>query len=287
MHHKIHWFENGQASVRPDLANDPLETMHSWIGPWLEAHEVYLKQARLSERLALPGPPLVVFDIGFGIGANALATFEAFHQGKRDLHLVSFENDLDGIYTALQDLSAFEYLERNKATLRSILLEKHLCVTGPAGNSLTWDLSIGDFRDSLLSFPRPDVVFFDLYSPKVCPELWGFKTFELIYQAMSRTPLAPTLPTADPSILITYCAATSVRAALLLAGFSVGRGAATEAKKETTLATPYPGAHSLFQPLDESWYKKFSRSSKPLPDDAPSQSQLRLLGNNPFAKDEL
>jgi queuine tRNA-ribosyltransferase len=278
--HKIHWFENGQASISSDIPCLPggktgdevplSEAMHSFIGPWEEAQQVYLLQSKLSERLSLSGVPLVLFDIGFGIGANALAALDAFELGSRNLHLVSFESDLGGIRTALEQVESFPFLAKKEALVRRLLKDGHCSETGPQGKHLRWELAVGDFRDLVLNFPSPEVVYFDLYSPKVCPQLWGFQTFKLLRQAMAGNETS--------SLLVTYCAATSVRSAMLLAGFQVGYGTSTAAKKETTLATLSGG--NLSRPLDETWFKKRARSSKPFPEDI---EEARLLLEQPFA----
>lgn len=281
--HQIHWFENGQASVLAAGTPQP-ETMHSFIGPWLEAHQVYLEQARLTERLEKSNAPLVVFDIGFGIGANALAVFEAFMLGSRDVHLLSFETDLGGIRTALAEIQAFPFLARNESVVRSLLSVRHFERLNPQGKTLCWQLIEGDFRHSVLSCPQPEVVFFDLYSPKVSPGLWGYQSFELLYQCMTRNEIescqgeAPLSSGELATVLVTYCAATSVRSAMLLAGFKVGFGVSTEGKRETTVASL--SLNGLRKPLDSAWYEKRTRSSRPFPLDIPNG--LSVASADPF-----
>ncbi|HEX8909067.1 MAG TPA: tRNA guanosine(34) transglycosylase Tgt, partial [Anaeromyxobacteraceae bacterium] len=53
------------------------EVMHPVVGATAEAERLYVAQSRLRERLAEPGPPLVLFDVGLGAGANALAAVAA------------------------------------------------------------------------------------------------------------------------------------------------------------------------------------------------------------------
>ncbi|MBI2711470.1 MAG: hypothetical protein HYX41_01220 [Bdellovibrio sp.] len=90
MKFQVHTFENGESSVAwISDQSEPLESMHSSIGPWLEAHLIHLDQASFRERLNREDTsPLVLFDIGFGIGTNSIAAFEAFLRGTaRDLHI--------------------------------------------------------------------------------------------------------------------------------------------------------------------------------------------------------
>jgi queuine tRNA-ribosyltransferase len=107
------------------------------------------------------------------------------------------------------------------------------------------------------------VIFYDFYSPR-SPDsaLWGYASFARLWQACARRRAAGFATT-----LCTYSSATPVRAAMMLAGFSVGAGASTSEKNETTVATTRP--EELSKPLDRAWLDKWERSSKPLPRDWP------------------
>ncbi|HEY6003399.1 MAG TPA: tRNA guanosine(34) transglycosylase Tgt, partial [Anaeromyxobacter sp.] len=79
------------------------EVMHPVIGPAVESERLYVAQSRLRERLADPGPPLVVFDVGLGAGSNALAALAAAEEAPglaRRLELVSFESDTGALALA-------------------------------------------------------------------------------------------------------------------------------------------------------------------------------------------
>jgi queuine tRNA-ribosyltransferase len=270
--HDLVVFPNGSASVRP---RESAEAMHSAIGPWAEACAVYLAQSGLDAKLSLAGEPLIIYDLGMGIAANALAAVECFLNARpqRDLRILSFEKTLDGLHLAMENLDRFPFLEKHHEALRSLLETGQWCmearggeaagggtgVIGTAeekgGHRVYWELHEGDFmKQDLRALPPADLVFFDFYSPKACPELWGFCAFEKVRQAC-----------APGSVLITYSAATSVRAAMLLAGFHVGAGAATDLKRETTLAAVTLG--ELTRPLGADWLMKLERSGRALPED--------------------
>jgi len=102
------------------------------------------------------------------------------------------------------------------------------------------------------------LIYFDLYSPKKCPDLWSMEVFQALYQKTldrRRKGLS--------SLLVTYSASTAVRAALVLAGFCVGYGVATSDKKDTTLASTERS--DLRNPLSWAWLEKWKRSGKPYP----------------------
>ncbi len=267
--HQIEAFPNGSFSVRNTELN---ECMHSTIGPWVEAQEIYLEQSNLLNCLATVSKephaaPWVIYDVGLGIAANSLAVLEHLGQSQTAsasprLVMISFETELDGIKRALQRPELFPFLERNQEIVRT-LLEKGVW-TGQlaSGIHFNWELKLGDFRTQLSQCPKADLIFFDLYSPKSLPELWSYQTFQLLAEK-SHHPQNPL--ELRETRLITYSASTAVRTALLLNGFYVGKGQPTAGKKETTLASTR--RKSLTNPLSKDWLDHWQRSSQPLPRD--------------------
>jgi queuine tRNA-ribosyltransferase len=250
-HFEPHRLEDGSYTIR-DLRTD--ELMHSEVGLLAEAEGVFIGPSNLRERLDQAGEPLIVYDIGMGIAANAVASFRAAEtvKKKRALEIYSFESDLDGIRLALDrfkegEFSHFSGYEKAIETL----LEKGVCIE----ESFTWKLKEGDFRENLSCVPAPDLIFFDLYCPQKHPDLWNCASFRLLFEKSTR-----------PSQLFTYAAATSVRVALMLAGFSVGYGGSTSMKRETTVAATDPTL--IKRPLDLRWLSRFQNSHKKWPNDA-------------------
>ena len=96
--------------------------MHLGGDPSGEARSLYVEQSRLIERLAAPradapggsAQPLVVWDVGLGAAANAMAAILAVENSgpgvARPLMLVSFENDLDSLKLALDHPGWFKHL---------------------------------------------------------------------------------------------------------------------------------------------------------------------------------
>lgn len=257
--HELMIFENGRISLKDQALG---EAMHSWIGPWEEANSIYIEQSDLKSRLDSLRP-LVIYDVGLGIAANALAALRcvrsARHQAAsgervRPLHLVSFENDPSGLATALENSDAFPFFKGEEATLCTLLKDGFWNCKEGFGDF--WELKVGDFATSVAqgfrSFPAPDLIFYDFYSPKAQPGLWALEYFSALKQI-----------SAPDAVLVTYSVATSVRVALLLAGFYVGRGGSTSAKLETTLAARR--LEDLRNPLGADWLAKLRRSSRCLP----------------------
>jgi queuine tRNA-ribosyltransferase len=245
------------------------EVMHPVIGPGVEAERLYVAQSRLRERLSSPGPRLLLFDVGLGAGANALAAIaaaEAVEDG-RALEIVSFESDPRALALASSDEGAARLGlgDRARDAARRLLTEgRH------ETSRLLWRLVPGDLRETLpRETARADVVFWDPFSPKANPELWTWASFAAL---RSRC--------AERATVYTYSTATATRAALLLAGFFVGAGDPSGPKEETTAAAT--DASLLARPLDGRWLARLTRSSAPFPDDAPRDALDRIRAHSQF-----
>lgn len=230
------------------------EVMHPGLGAAAEAEHLYVAQSRLGARLAQGGAPLVLFDVGLGAAANALAALRcarAAPAGARRLALFSFERDLGALaHAAAQDGAArLQWSAADRAAALALL--EHGAYDEP---QVSWRLLQGDVLDTLARAPQcADLVFWDPWSPRTNPELWTTRAF-----AALRDHCAP------GAELFTYSRATAVRSALLLAGFHVGVGAVV-GNKETTAAALPPALP--VQPLDLRWLTRLQRSSAALPSD--------------------
>src|SRR3954449_12869317 len=90
--YEIHNAWEGFASIRQISSG---EIMHSRTDPIEEARQLYVEQSRLAERLA--SESLILWDVGLGAAANAMAAIECYEKssGTQPLRIISFENDLD------------------------------------------------------------------------------------------------------------------------------------------------------------------------------------------------
>ncbi len=235
------------------------EVMHSVNDPAEEAFSLYVEQSRLVERLAEPGgSPLVVWDVGLGAAANAMAAIQAVERAfgdatpARRLILVSFENDLDSLVLALRHPAWFKHL-RHPAP-RRLLADNRW---SSAENSVEWQLLRGDFAANKFTAPLPDVIFFDPFSFKTDSGLWTLTAFRELANLLSTKAVE----------LFTYSYSTSVRAAMLAAGFYVAKGRGTGPKAETTIgltALAAATAHGR-ELLGEEWLGKWRRSDAQAP----------------------
>ena len=227
--------------------------------------------------------PLVIWDVGLGAAANAMATIVAAEdlaraqatpdpRSLRPLLLISFENDLDSLLLALRQIDLFPYL-RHAAP--HVLAAENRWAARVGG--IEWRLLSGDFGASKFAAPPPDIIYFDPFSFKTDSNLWSLAAFRELAQVCA----------ASATELFTYTYSTSVRAAMLAAGFYVAKGSATGPKAETTIALSpraAAGRHGR-ELLGEEWLAKWRRSDARVPfgaDPADPSWQAAISGHPQF-----
>ena len=254
--YEVHTAPEGFASIRHVESG---EIMHARTPPMEEARSLYVEQCGLAERLRTAGEPLVIWDVGLGAAANAMAAIRCYEDlaasgPVRDLRIVSFENDLDSLRLALRHSDKFPYLRHSAPP--GILEKGRWQSRQHAG--LGWELIPGDFLDTVSAAPTPpDIIFYDMYSAKTCGGHWTIEAFRRLLAACA----------GRPAELFTYTFSTAARAALLAAGFYVAKGRSTGEVAETTIAlTPVAcrTAHGR-ELLSGEWLGKWSRSGAKFP----------------------
>jgi queuine tRNA-ribosyltransferase len=248
------------------------EVMHPIVGPQHEALNGYVSPSRLATRLREPDDrPLRLFDIGLGAGSLAIAAWhvsEALSASARTLEIVSFDRSRDALAVALDHPADFAFEHAAGDAARALLQ------AGEHATSRTrWRYVGGDLPSTLAREPEAsaDIFFWDVFSPRHNPEMWTVAAFRA-----ARRCAAP------GATLHTYAGATAARAALLLAGFHVGFGVETAADRIGTIAAVPPAV--LDHPLDARWLDRLTRSSAPLPVDAPPDALARIGAAPQFAE---
>ncbi len=255
-HYEIHKAWEGFASIRHIHSG---EIMHSRTPPMEEARRLYTDQARLSRRLRETGDPLVIWDVGLGAGANAMAAIGCYEDNEhplRDLHIISFENDLDSLRLAFRNSDQFPYLRHGGPA--GILKEGSWQSKVYAG--LKWTLIPGNFLEVMESVPLPpDLIFYDMFSGKTNAGAWTMNAFHRLFQKCKGRPVE----------LFTYTCSTASRVAMLAAGFYVAQGLSTGDKTETTMALTPETVQPHHKLLGADWLAKWNRSTARFPADLP------------------
>ena len=250
--------------------------MHSVTAPSEEANKLYVEQPALATRLIKRDDntdELVLWDVGLGAAANAMAAihcFESCYAGNcennlRPMRLISFERDLDPLILAAKYPGYLPHLRHGAPSkILSHGSWQH------ASTLLHWQLLKGDFRDFIDSGNVPDLIFYDPFSFKTDAELWTGEIFARIFSRCL----------AKPAELYTYSASTAVRVALLSAGFFVAQGVGSGPKAETTIAfnraesaAQHPLAPKL---LDQKWLARWRRSDAKFPATISPDEQARF-----------
>lgn len=264
--YEIIQLRNGAHSVRSQAHG---EVMHPGLGPAAEARALYVEQTGLLERLRGHAGEFVVWDVGLGAAANALAVLHATKNTGATLRLVSFENTLQPLRLALANAETLGYFGGYEGTVEE-LLERGVAEIHAHGPSMKWQLHTGDFPSLLAgagsaSWPKPHLIFYDPWSPAKNPAMWTAPVFASLFGRL------------DPQracMLPTYSRSTMLRVALLLAGFFVGAGRASGMKEETTIAANERAF--ITSPLDARWLERARRSpaAEPLWTDEYRQAPL-------------
>jgi queuine tRNA-ribosyltransferase len=242
----------GAVSIRNKALN---EIMHNPVGPWREANALYIDQSKLEARLReKTSGELVLFDVGLGAAANALASLHCAARVKdgRALRLVSFERELELLKYALKHAAQFSHFSGFETAIRELLENGRW-----QNQNLHWELRTGDFRETLpRETQKPHLIFYDPYSSQVNREMWTVDAFQAL-RAKSRE------ASEGGTVLYTYSQATPIRVALLAGGFYVGHGISSGPKEETTQAATC--LNDLESPLAKKWFDRWSRSRKQIP----------------------
>ena len=233
------------------------EVMHSVNDPTEEARSLYVEQSRMIEHLQTGGEPLVVWDVGLGAAANAMAAIQACEalnakQRVRPLQLISFENDLDSLKLAFQHRKWFGHLKHDAPQQ---LLANNRWTS--ADEFVDWILLPGDFTVRKRDAATPDIVFFDPFSFKTDSELWTLAAFQDLHRLCGD----------HATELFTYTYSTAARTAMLAAGFYVAKGRATGPKHETTIALSPAAARGQHgrELLASEWLARWERSGAQAP----------------------
>ncbi len=263
--YKIHTAIEGFSSI---LHVSSGEIMHSRTPPMVEAEKLYIEQSRLSERLQqdIESGPLIVWDVGLGAAANAMAAINCFEalaaQGAvRPMRIISFENDLDSLRLAFKHHDLFPYLRHGGPP--AILKERRW--QSKQYDGLSWELIERDFLESMNLGEPPDLIFYDMFSGKTCAPAWTPEAFRSLFEKCSGRDVE----------LFTYTCSTASRVAMLSAGFHVAQGRNAGDKEETTIAfTSLEKASDRKRViLGADWLKKWERSAAKFPASLPADKQ--------------
>lgn len=230
------------------------EACHSHVGARLESHERYVMGCALPARWSTRREgPWRILDVGTGVGWNLAATLEAraVEGSAPALELVTLESSAE-VLRAGAELERAHGQGEAMARVQDALERARDGAWVDVQPGVRLRLFQGDARDAATQLAEEgeafDAFYLDAFSPRVEGELW-----QEDFLSALRTLAAP------GARLATYCAATRVRVALLLAGWSLGQGPRVGGKAEGTWGgTDLSGLH----PFDAKTQRRLLRRAR-------------------------
>lgn len=227
--YEVHHSPEGFASIKQISSG---EIMHSVNKPEEESNRLYIEQSDLFNKLVISDnkpKDIVIWDVGLGAAHNAMAAIRCFEKVLKEkgpektnrLKLISFECDLDPLKLACKQNKEFPHLHHS-APFKLLKEGKWSDSTG----LLEWELVEGDYLSLFEKYEKPDVIFYDPFSPKTNGECWSLEAFERLYNHCQGKSFE----------LYTYTTSTMIRATMLVAGMYVAKGVGTGPKESTTIA---------------------------------------------------
>lgn len=197
------------------------ETYHSRFGAIQEAKHVFIKNG-----LSLFDDKSVsILEIGFGTGLNTFITFLEAQKSKQKIDYVGIEAypvELEIIeqLNYVSELDAIQYQDFFDVIHESNWEEQI---------SLASNFSLKKRKQKIETIDdeeKYNLIYFDAFGFDVQPELWNEVIFQKMYNAL--------LPN---GVLVTYACRTSIKNAMLSAGFVVQKLPGAPGKREMLRAT--------------------------------------------------
>lgn len=197
------------------------ESYHSKHGAIQEAYHVFIKNG-----LSLfEGQSVSILEIGFGTGLNAFITYlEAKRNANQTINYVGVEAYPVALEEALQMNYASE-IEANESQTFELMHQSGWEVKNAISTNFTLTKRQQFFQD-INDSNVFDLIYFDAFGFRVQPELWSEAIFEAMYKALKPN-----------GVLVTYACRTSIKNAMLSAGFSVEKLPGAPGKREMLRAT--------------------------------------------------
>ncbi|MGV3696030.1 tRNA (5-methylaminomethyl-2-thiouridine)(34)-methyltransferase MnmD [Flavobacterium sp.] len=204
------------------------ESYHSKHGAIQEAYHVFIKNGL--SLLEVPAvsqtgetKPIAILEIGFGTGLNCLISYLEAEKNKKPIDYVGVEAYPVTLDEALQ----MNYANEIDPTQAAVFSQMHKC-HWEQENAISTNFKLTkrrQFFQEIKDEDAFDLIYFDAFGFRVQPELWSDEIFAAMFRALKSN-----------GILVTYACRTSIKNAMLSAGFSVKKLPGAPGKREMLLA---------------------------------------------------
>ena len=204
--------EDGSTSIHlPDWN----ESYHSKHGAIQEAYHVFIHNGfSLFE-----GKSISILEIGFGTGLNSFISYLEAKRLDKSIDYVGVEAYPVSLHEALQ----MNYVEEIESTEKELFTHMH---------TMDWDRKVEmnsfftltkrkQFFQDITDENVFDLIYFDAFGFRVQPELWSEAIFNSMFKALKKG-----------GVLVTYACRTSIKNAMLTAGFTVEKLPGAIGKRE-------------------------------------------------------
>jgi len=196
------------------------ESYHSKHGAIQEAYHVFIKNGLSLFKVK----SIAILEIGFGTGLNAFITFveakktnlsidyvgvEAYPVEMDETMKMNYPNEIDvSETTVFKKMHEFNWDQKNQLSDNFMLTKRQ------------------QFFQDIQDEASFDLIYFDAFGFRVQPDLWTDTIFVAMFKALKPN-----------GILVTYACRTSIKNAMLSAGFSVEKLPGAPGKREMLRAS--------------------------------------------------
>lgn len=188
------------------------EACHSTAGAVQETWTHYIEGCQIQQ---ITQEPIAILEVGFGVGIGFLETLKALHDKK--FTFISMEIDEDLIKWVVAHHPELAKMQKDAHGNYSLQTNQfHLLIL------------VGDARVTVPKFLEGmqfKAIYQDAFSPKRNPWLWTVQWFEQLKDLAD-----------EDCIMATYSASSSIRKAMIAAGWKVQKGAKFGPKRSSTRA---------------------------------------------------
>ncbi len=186
------------------------EQYHSMHGSIVEAEKVYVEYGLAAESGIWnleSGKTILLLEMGFGTGLNALLTWKYAQDHGLKITYVTIEK----YPITAEELTALNYA--TQLGLKQEMLQRLHEADWGKKVELDEHFSIYKMQEDLREVELAqqfDLVYFDAFAPEKQPHLWAEEVFEKLYAAMK-----------EGGVLTTYCVKGEIRRRLQKVGFQI------------------------------------------------------------------
>jgi tRNA U34 5-methylaminomethyl-2-thiouridine-forming methyltransferase MnmC len=206
---------DGSHTLRvPDLQ----EHYHSTFGAITESLHVFIEAGL---KMFSSKPQIVIFEIGFGTGLNALLS--CLYALENNIEIFYYAIEINPISIKVADSLNYPGLINDKVSTKHLFHALHEAPWDQVVN-LAEHIHLHKIHTDFTVFSpdfKCDLIYFDAFGPEKQPEMWTLDIFKNLYHCLN-----------PGGIITTYCVKGDIKRRLKLAGFRIEKLPGPPGKRE-------------------------------------------------------